>query len=93
MERKDIIQSPEYWAERIKIELFQCAKACMEENSISTKSLHNRLGISKGKCKKLLNGDFNGNLNTLCKIALKSGFVPKIEFVPIDEYLKSEGLP
>ena len=93
MERKDIIQSPEYWAGRIKIELFRCAKACMEENSIGTKSLRNRLGISKQKCKNLLNCDFNGNLDSFCKIALKSGFVPKIEFVPIDEYLKSEGLP
>ena len=56
MERKDIIQSPEYWAQMV-LPLYYTP-------------LFQRINNS----------------------TIKSGFVPQIEFIPTEEYLKTEGL-
>ena len=92
MERKDIIQSPEYWAQMIKVKLFHCVVTYMKGHGCDFKELCNYFGLSESELESLLGGDFNGDIDTLCNIAIKSGFVPQIEFIPIEEYLKKEGL-
>lgn len=92
MERKDIIQSPEYWAQMIKVKLFHCVVTYMKGHGCDFKELWNYLGVSMSPFKSLLGGDLNGDIDTLCNIAIKSGFVPQIEFIPTKEYLKTEGL-
>lgn len=92
MERKDIIQSPEYWAQMIKVKLFHCVVTYMKGHGYDSKGLCDYFGVPESELESLLGGDFNGDINTLCNIAIKSGFVPQIAFIPIEEYLKTEGL-
>lgn len=92
MERKDIIQSPEYWAQMIKVKLFHCVVTYMKGHGCDSKELCNYFGEPESESESLLSGDFNGDIDTLCNIAIKSGFVPQIEFIPTKEYLKTEGL-
>lgn len=92
MERKDIIQSPEYWAQMIKVKLFHCVVTYMKGHGYDSKGLCDYFGVPESELESLLGGDFNGDINTLCNIAIKSGFVPQIAFIPTEEYLKTEGL-
>lgn len=92
MERKDVIQSPEYWAQMIKVKLFHCVVTYMKGHGYDSKELCNYFGTSESELESLLGGDFNGDIDTLCNIAIKSGFVPQIGFIPTEEYLKTEGL-
>lgn len=92
MERKDIIQSPEYWAQMIKVKLFHCVVTYMKGHGYDSKGLCDYFGVPESELESLLGGDLNGDINTLCNIAIKSGFVPQIAFIPTEEYLKTEGL-
>lgn len=92
MERKDIIQSPEYWAQMIKVKLFHCVVTYMKGHGYDSEGLCDYFGVPESELESLLGGDFNGDINTLCNITIKSGFVPQIAFIPTEEYLKTEGL-
>ncbi len=52
--------------------------------------LAKHLGVSKGYVSQLLNGDYDHKLSKLAELSIAFGFVPKIEFQPIDEMLKED---
>ena len=90
MNRKEIISSPEYWIAKTQIDLYNCAENFMESNKMNRAQLAKHLGVSKGYVSQLLNGDYDHKLSKLAELSIAFGFVPKIEFQPIDEMLKED---
>ena len=46
--------------------------------------------MSKGYVSQLLNGDYDHKLSKLAELSIAFGFVPKIEFQPIDEVVNED---
>lgn len=91
MARLDILKSPEYWITRIQLALYNCAYKYMETNKKNRTQLAEHLGVTKGYVTQLLNGDYDHKLSKLVELSLKCGYVPKIDFVPIEEYCNEDG--
>lgn len=90
MDRKEVLKSPEYWTAKTQIELYNQAKKFMEESGRNQSQLADYLGVSKGYVSQLLNGDYNHRLSKFFELALAFGVVPQIDFVPVEEYIKSD---
>ena len=59
MDRKDVLNSPEYWTSKTQIELYNQAKKFMEATGKDRTHLAEYLGVSKGYVSQLLNGDYD----------------------------------
>ena len=90
MSRKEILSSPEYWIGKSQIDLYNCAENFMATNNLSRSQLANHLGVSKGHVSQLLNGDYDHKLSKFIELALAFGYVPKIEFQPIETVLSDD---
>ncbi len=90
MKREDILKSPAYWTANIQIELFRCAIQYMKEKGINRKQLADQLGVSRSYVTQVLNGDFDHRLSKLVSLALEFGYVPKIDFIKIENYIQKE---
>lgn len=90
MRRKDILKSPEYWIANIQIALYNCAEKYMKHTNKNRTQLAQHLGVSKGYVTQVLSGDYDHKLSKLVELSLAFGYVPKIDFVPIEEYLAKD---
>lgn len=90
MERKDILKSPEYWTAKTQIELYNCANKFMESAGLNRTELSEYLGVSKGYVSQILNGDYDHRMSKFFELALSFGYVPKVEFIPLAEYIESD---
>ncbi len=90
MKRIDLISSPEYWITKIQIALYNCVYKFMENSHKNKTQLAEHLGVSKGYVTQLLNGDYDHKLSKLVSLSLEVGYIPVIDFVPIDEYCQKE---
>ncbi len=88
--RIDIIKSPSYWITRIQLALYNCAEIFMKETKKNRTQLAEHLGVTKGYVTQLLNGDYDHKLSKLVELSLAFGYVPKIDFVPVEEYYTQE---
>ena len=92
MDRKDILSSPDYWTTRIQIELYNCAEQYMSRNGLNRSGLAKKLGVSRSYVTQLLSGDFDHRLSKLTELVTSFGYVPIIEFVPVEAYSRSESV-
>jgi transcriptional regulator with XRE-family HTH domain len=92
MKRHDLLKSPEYWIANIQISLYNCAERFMKLTGKNRAKLAEHLGVSRGYVSQLLNGDYDHKLSKLVELSLSFGFVPKIEFIPLEEYLEKDEL-
>lgn len=91
MNRHEVISSPEYWTQRIQLQLFECMEKYMAENNLNRTQLAQKLGVSKGYVTQLLNGDYDHRLSKLVELALAAGCVPVLSLNPINEvYLQDK---
>lgn len=90
MDRKEILKSPGYWTTHIQTLLYQCADRFMSENHMNRMQLAEHLKVSKGYVSQLLNGDYDHRMSKMVELALAFGYVPKIDFVKIDEYISTQ---
>lgn len=92
MDRKELLKSPEYWTAGAQIELYNQARKFMKSNNMNRKKLAEYLGVSKGYVTQLLSGDYDHRMSKFFELALAFGVIPKIDFVPIEEYIQSESI-
>lgn len=90
MSRQEILSSPEYWIAKTQIDLYNCAEDFMEANDFNRSQLAKHLGVSKGYITQLLNGDYDHKLSKLVELAISFGYVPHIEFRPIEEVISED---
>lgn len=86
MTREELIKSPEYWTTHAQIDLYESALSFMEKTGKNRKELAEHLGVSKSYVSQLLNGDFDHRLSKFVELSLAFGFVPKVSFIPLEEY-------
>lgn len=89
-ERRRILRSPAYWISKIQIALYNCAERFMADNSMNRTQLADRLGVSKGYISQLLNGDYDHKISKLVELSLAFGYVPSIEFTPIEQVMQEK---
>lgn len=90
MEREDILKSPEYWTAKTQMELYNCANEFMEKLGINRTELSQHLGVSKGYVSQILNGEYDHRMSKFFELSLSFGYIPKVEFIPINEYIESD---
>lgn len=90
MDRKDVLNSPEYWTSKTQIELYNQAQKFMETTGKDRAHLAEYLGVSKGYVSQLLNGDYDHRMSKFFELALAFGVIPQIEFIPIEQYIKED---
>lgn len=87
MTREDLIKSPEYWITNAQLDLYESAMSFMKETGKNRKELAEHLGVTKSYVTQLLNGDFDHRLSKFIELSLAFGYVPKINFIPIEDYI------
>lgn len=90
MTRAELLKSPEYWKARIQIALYNCAESFMKKTHKNRKQLAEHLGVSNGYVTQLLNGDYDHKLSKIAELSLAFGFIPYLEFIPVEQYITSE---
>lgn len=90
MTREDIIKTPGYWMAKVQMDINECAEEFMEQNNLTRSQLAKHLGVSKGYVSQLLNGEYDHRLSKLIDLALAFGYIPKIEFEPIQNMIFRE---
>ena len=86
MARENVLRSSGYWITKIQIALYNCAYRFMKESNKNRTQLAEHLGVTKGYVTQLLNGDYDHKLSKLVDLSLAFGYVPQIDFIPIEEY-------
>lgn len=79
MDRKDVLNSPEYWTSKTQIELYNQAQKFMEATGKDRAHLAEYLGVSKGYVSQLLNGDYDHRMSKFFELALAFGVIPQID--------------
>ena len=85
MTREEILSNPEYWITRIQIEVCRCADAFMKAHNMNRAQLADYFGVTQGAISQMLAGNYNCSLSKLVDIAIRLGYVPKIDFTPLSE--------
>ena len=85
MTRAEILSSPEYWISHIQIEVCRCADAFMKAHSMNRAQLADYLGVTNGAVSQILAGNYNCSLSKLVDIAIRLGYVPKIDFILLSD--------
>lgn len=91
-DRKELLQSKEYWLTRIQNNLFAMLERYMRENKLNRTKLAEHLGVSKGYVSQILNGDFDHRLSKFIELSLAIKKVPQIYFEDIDQVLDDDEL-
>lgn len=91
MERNELLSSPEYWTAKMQVSLFGLVWDYMNKYGMNEEQLEKHLskhsGISKKDVSQLLNGDIDCAISKFFELTLALGFVPKINFIPIEDYV------
>jgi len=90
MTRAELLKSPDYWIAYIQVALYNCAEKFMSDYEMNRTQLAEHLGVSKGYVSQLLNGDYDHKISKLVELSLKFGYVPKIEFEGLQEYIRKD---
>lgn len=90
MTRAEILKTAEYWVAYIQVALYNCAEKFMSDNKMNRTQLAEYLGVSKGYVSQILNGDYDHKISKLVDLSLKFGYVPKIEFKSLKEYIRDD---
>lgn len=90
MERNELLRQPYFWFTKIQIALYNCAEKFMTDTNKNRKELAEYLGVSKGYISQLLSGDYNYSLEKLVDLSIKLGYIPQIEFCPIEQVLEED---
>lgn len=85
MTHEELLKTPEYWTNKIQIELYQKVEQYLEENNITRTELAKRLGVSKGYVSQVLNGDYDHRISKFVELALFVGYKPQINWEPIEK--------
>lgn len=88
----ELLETPEYWTTRIQLDLYSHIQEYMRMNSLNRTQLAQKLGVTKGYITQVLNGDFDHRLSKLVELSLAVGVVPKIEFVPKENFNMERGM-
>lgn len=88
--RNEILSSPEYWIAKTQIGLYNCAESFMQSNGLNRTQLAKHLNVSKGYVSQLLNGDYDHKLSKLIELSLSFGFVPQIDFIPLEDVINED---
>ena len=91
MTRKDLLTSPEYWHTMLQLQLFNKVQKYLQNNNMTRADFAKQLNVSKGYVTQLLNGDYDNRLSKFVELLLQIGYVPKLEFVPIEDMLSHDG--
>lgn len=91
MSRERVLRSPAYWAARIQMALYECAGKFMKKNGMNKKQLAEHLGVSAGYVTQVLNGDYDHRLSKFVELSMDFGYIPKIQFVPIETVVEESG--
>ena len=90
MTRAELLKSPDYWVAYIQVALYNCAEKFMNDNGMNRTQLAEYLGVSKGYISQLLNGDYDHKISKLVDLSLKFGYVPKLEFEELKDYIRED---
>lgn len=88
--RKELLQSKEYWLTRFQVKLYSLLENYMNENKLNRTKLAQELGVSKGYVTQVLNGDFDHRLSKFIELSLAIKKVPLIHFEDIDQIFKDD---
>ena len=88
--RKELLQSKEYWLTRIQAKLYSLLENYMNENNLNRTKLAKELGVSKGYISQVLNGDFDHRLSKFIELSLAIKKVPQIHFEDFDQILEDD---
>ncbi|MCF0236778.1 MAG: helix-turn-helix transcriptional regulator [Bacteroidaceae bacterium] len=86
MTRQELITSPAYITAHLQIELYGKAEEFMKKHGMNRTKLAEHLGVSKGYITQLLNGDFDHRISKFVELATKFGYVPVLQFQPIESF-------
>lgn len=90
MIRSDLLKNPAFWVTKIQMELYGCAEKFMQKTRRNRTQMAEYLGVSKGYVTQLLSGDYNYSLEKLVELSVKLGYVPQIEFKPIEQVIQED---
>ena len=62
----------------------------MRKEHKNRKQLAEHLGVSCGYITQLLNGDYDHKLSKLTELSLSFGYIPSLEFIPVEQYIVNE---
>lgn len=88
--RESLLQSPEFWIENIKTELFNMVQEYMDENNLKRKELAAELGFTKGYISQVLNGDSDHRISKLVALATSLGKAPYFYLKDIEKVLQAD---
>ncbi|TVQ51477.1 MAG: XRE family transcriptional regulator [Saprospirales bacterium] len=88
--REELLRSPEYWEEYIKIDLFNIVQDYLDKNKLSRKELADKMGVSRGYISQVLNGDSDHRLSKIVTFSLQAGKAPCIYFRDLDKVLEDD---
>lgn len=96
MKREEVLSSPEYWTAKVQVSLFDLVWDYMNKYGMNEEQLEKHLlkhsGISKKDVSQLLNGNIDCTTSKFFELTLALGFVPKINFIPIEDYIQQDSL-
>ncbi len=88
--REELLQSPEFWIENIRTELFNMVQDYMDEHHMNRKQLAEKLGVSKGYISQVLNGESDHRLSKIVALATSLGKAPYFYLKDMDEVLQND---
>lgn len=87
MTREELLNAPEYWIAKLCL---QFNRFIIEHTGEGKKISIEEFGLSKNSIKKLMEYDYDPKLSKLVELAMKCGYVPRFDFVPIDTVIKED---
>ncbi len=88
--RRKLLESPEFWEEYLKTELYSVVQDYMDENNLTRKKLAEQLGVTKGYVSQVLKGDSDHRISKLVLLALATGKAPYIYFKDLESVFGDE---
>ena len=88
--RKELLQSKEYWLIRFQSELYGTLESYMKENGLNRTQLAEKLGVTKGYISQVLNGNYDHRLSKLIELSLAMNKAPRIQFEDLDQVINDD---
>ena len=88
MTRKEILSTPDYWIQKIQLDIYRSAVSFMQKHEMNRTQFAEYLGVTKGYVSQILNGDCNFSLSKLVELIIKMECVPDLEFIPLEEKIE-----
>lgn len=90
MTREELLQSNEYWITQIQMDIAAILNKYMVANDISVNKLSHLSGYKKGFIKRTIQGDFDGDIESLVALAIIAGYVPIVKFEKITDVIEND---